>query len=51
MSQTDVPHDAVRKNFRRRDRPQKNMLAVLVGGMCEWHVRSNTQQRQMPGFV
>jgi len=47
MSQTDVPHDAVRKYFRRRDRPQKNMLAILDGGMCGWHVRSNTQQRQM----
>jgi len=27
------------------------MLAFLDGGMCEWHVRSNTQQRQMPGFA
>ena len=29
-------------------RPKKNMLVVLEGGMCGWHVRSNTPQRQMP---
>ena len=39
------------KNSLRWDRHQKNRIAVLDGGMCEWHVRSNTQQRQMPGFV
>jgi hypothetical protein len=39
------------KNFLRRDRPLKNKLAVLEGGMCGWHVRSNTPQRQMPCFV
>jgi len=27
------------------------MLAVLDGGMCGWHVCSNTQQQQMLGFV
>jgi hypothetical protein len=26
------------------------MLAVLDGGMCEWHACSNTQQQHMPGF-
>jgi hypothetical protein len=47
MSQPVVPHDAVWKYFRKKDRPKKNMLAILDGGMCEWHVCSNTQQRQM----
>jgi len=44
-------NDVIREGFSRRDWPQKNMLAVLDGGMWEWHVRSNTQQRQMLWFA
>jgi len=29
----------------------KMRLRFLDRGMCEWHVRSNTQQRQMFGIV
>ena len=40
---------AIREDFLRRDRPQKNMLTVLDGGMCRWHpdVKSGREQRQM----
>ena len=34
--------DVIRENFVRRDWPQKNMLAVLDGGMCVGYVCSNT---------
>jgi hypothetical protein len=42
---------AIWEDLLRKDRPYKNMPAVLVGGMCRWHVRSNTQQRQTQLFV
>jgi hypothetical protein len=29
----------------------KMRLRFLAGGMCEGHVRSNTQQGKLPGFV
>ena len=29
----------------------KMRLRFLAGGMCEWHMRINTQQRQLPGVV
>ena len=53
-----MPFVAKSEDLVRRDRPQKNMLAVLVGGIpqgrdrsCEWHVRGYTQQLLMPGIV
>jgi hypothetical protein len=47
-----MSHIAVQsENLLRRERHKKNTIEVLVGGMCGWHVRSNTQQRQMPGLV
>lgn len=42
---------SISKDFLRRDRPYKNKPAVLVGGMCAGHVRSDTQQRQTPCVV